>query len=712
MTERYGHYKVIRKIGEGAMGKVFEGLDEELNMRVALKVLSPAIMADKENLTRFEREARAAANLKHPNIAHVFFVGHTNEGVPFYAMEYIDGIAMSDIIAKKMRVTGLQKITLMQQTLAALKFSADKGVMHRDVKPGNVMIESEGGAKLVDFGIAKLTQTDENLTATGMALGTPKYISPEQASGKAIDFHADMYSLGVTFFELVTGIAPYKSETAIGLIMMHIKEPIPDITSLNPQYPRSLGRIIERMMAKSPKERYPSYSDIIAELDAVVVNETDFVESEWTFCDDCGFTTRLKDDEHCSRCGASIEPPSREEVFMQVKLLGFSQLEGKAKVIEYMKQTTGRSANAIRMILRNLPLTLAPKIEFEKAKELQRRFYEMGAEIELQKVATRKVKMGVGRPRLKLEATGRYGLMTSPTTSKGPISLKKKRPVLLWGGIAAILVGLAAVGLTMFSGFPGFSSSSDSVSSSAPVAKKSAPVAEAQRARKAAPAADLGAALNYTTSAGRCHFEATGLEDDSLLIDLGKLCEQDLYKILTDLNLSDIDRMSFFVDGTKDFSTMVTSFGMDVPESAGVIPLYAQWMRMDKKETQATLAALIVRRIVRQLGEETAPRWLETGLSLAMMNRLVPNLYKPRELLMEAEGYREFGEWDQTLKRGDARAHAQAASFVSYLADNYEFSATLNLVRSIGQGEDEETAFKRIFLQERADLLSSWYHQL
>ena len=711
MSERYGHYKVIKKIGEGAMGKVFEGLDEELNMRVALKVLSPAIMSDKENLTRFEREARAAANLKHPNIAHVFFVGRTAEGVPFYAMEFIDGIPMSDLIVKKMRMTGLQKITLMQQTLAALKFSSDKGVMHRDVKPGNVMIEAEGGAKLVDFGIAKLTQTDENLTATGMALGTPKYISPEQASGKAIDFHADMYSLGVTFYELITGVAPYTSETAIGLIMKHIKDPIPDLVALNPQFPRSLGRIVERMMAKSPKERYPSYSDIIAELDAIVINEKDFVDSEWTYCDDCGVVTRLKDEEHCSRCGASIEPPSREEVFMQVKLLGFSQLEAKAKVIEYMKQTTGRSAEAIRMILRNLPLTLTPKIEFEKAKELQRRFYEMGAEIELQKVSSRKVKMGKGRPKLELETSGRYGMMTSPTTGNTSVSLKKKRPILLYGGLAVVLVILAIVGFSLMDNSP--VSEKNAPQKQATIVKTPLPVT--QKVTKQVPkqpSTETGNLLQYTTSAGRCHFEATGLENDGLLIDLGKLCEQNLYKMLTALNLSDIERLSFFVDGTKDFSTMVTTFGLDIPESSGTIPVYGQWMHTDKKEAQATLAALVARRIVRQIGGDATPRWLECGLSLTLMEKVVPNQYQPRKLLMEGQGYREFDEWDRTLIRGDARAHAQAASFVTYLADNYEFSAVLDLVRSIGRGEDEEASFKRIFIQERNELLSNWYHQL
>ena len=185
------------------MGAIYRAIDDSLDLQVAVKMLNPRLAEDKEILKRFEREARSAAKLQHPNIAHVFYSGR-HKGLPFFVMEYVDGVPVSEIIEKRYRVTGGKMIEIIRNVATALSYAEQFGIIHRDIKPSNIMLTSRTETvKLVDFGLAKDIHDQTDITLTGYTIGTPNYLAPELGRGKTADFRSDMYALGVTFFELL-----------------------------------------------------------------------------------------------------------------------------------------------------------------------------------------------------------------------------------------------------------------------------------------------------------------------------------------------------------------------------------------------------------------------------------------------------------------------------------------------------------------------------
>jgi serine/threonine-protein kinase len=264
---QFGAYEVLEELGSGGMGKVYRAKNVTLERIVALKTLSPFLSSDEGFVQRFLKEARVAARLNHPNIVQIYDFGCV-EGIHYLAMEYVDGETLRALL-KRGRFSERDAILVIRQAIRALGVAHAIGIVHRDVKPDNLMLTSRGELKLVDLGIAKRVDEDQGqgLTQTGQAVGTPHYISPEQIRGlKDLDARSDIYSLGATFYHLVTGQAPYKGTSGALVMSMHLTAPLPDPRQFEPSLSDGLCRVLRKMMAKDPAERYPDVAALDRDL--------------------------------------------------------------------------------------------------------------------------------------------------------------------------------------------------------------------------------------------------------------------------------------------------------------------------------------------------------------------------------------------------------------------------------------------------------------
>lgn len=273
-------YTIIEQIGLGGMAVVYRARDEKLGRDVTFKVLREEHLSDNEFIKRFNVEARAAASLSHPNIVSVYDVGNDGD-IYFIVMEYIDGCTLKDLINRKAPFSNQEVISISLQVASALEHAHANGIIHRDIKPQNILVSSSGKVKVTDFGIARAASST---TTSGEAMGSVQYFSPEQAKGGFVDAKSDIYSLGIMMFEMITGTLPFDGETPVALAMKHIKEPLPDILKLNPNASESLIKIINKATQKRPYARYQSASQLIADLKAAL-------------SDDSGKFVSIKDEE-------------------------------------------------------------------------------------------------------------------------------------------------------------------------------------------------------------------------------------------------------------------------------------------------------------------------------------------------------------------------------------------------------------------------------
>ncbi len=255
-----GTLTIIRLLGSGGMADVYEALDNRLGRHVAVKVLPQEYSRNQDFIMRFEREVKASAALSHPNIVTVFEFG-SEDSLNYYTMRLLNGGDLRDRITKGMTIVDV--LTTMRGVLQAFQHAHSRGFVHRDVKPENIMYDEQGTPTLTDFGIAKVLDSQTQMTQTGMAVGTPRYISPEQATGKPVDGRSDLYSLGCILYEMLTGSSPYKAETPIATIFQHVNEPIP---VLDDEY-SNFQPLLEKLMAKSPETRMQSADDALAYID-------------------------------------------------------------------------------------------------------------------------------------------------------------------------------------------------------------------------------------------------------------------------------------------------------------------------------------------------------------------------------------------------------------------------------------------------------------
>jgi serine/threonine-protein kinase len=272
-TEIAGRYQVVQKLGAGAFGTVYKAKDKILGRMVAIKTirmegLAAAAAGVEEMVARFEREARVSAQLKHPNIVTIYDVGLSN-GLSYLAMEFIDGVGLDKIIAQAGKLPVDRAASIGAQVAEGLDFAHKNGVVHRDIKPANIMIEAGDRVKVTDFGIAKATDSGEHLTVTGSLLGTPSYMSPEQARGQELDGRSDLFSVGCLLYEMVTGRKAFRGDSITALLFKIITEEPPPLRENDPEIPDELERIILKALSKAPETRYTSGAELAADLTAL-----------------------------------------------------------------------------------------------------------------------------------------------------------------------------------------------------------------------------------------------------------------------------------------------------------------------------------------------------------------------------------------------------------------------------------------------------------
>ncbi|MGH2626686.1 MAG: serine/threonine-protein kinase [Anaerolineales bacterium] len=269
--ERLGSYQLIEQVGSGGMATVYRAVDSRSGAERAVKILSPSIGSDEQFVRRFRREGRLLARLKHPNIVPVVDYGETGQ-VFYLVMPFIEGETLQRKLVHR-RFSEAEIRRWIRQAAAALDFAHQRGVIHRDVKPSNILVDKDGNAYLTDFGLARLAESSGSLTGS-LLLGTPAYVSPEQARSDGIDARTDQYSLGVILFQLVTGRLPFETDTPMATVMKHMREAPPQPRSLNPDLPPAAEKVILKCLAKNPGDRFPTVGEAARTFEAALDGAT------------------------------------------------------------------------------------------------------------------------------------------------------------------------------------------------------------------------------------------------------------------------------------------------------------------------------------------------------------------------------------------------------------------------------------------------------
>ncbi len=262
-----GRYELEEVVGHGGMSSVYRAHDSLLERYVALKVLHQQYNEDEDFVERFKREARSVAQLQHPNIVTVIDRGE-EDGRQYIVFEFIDGENLKELVVRKGRLAVRDALEIAVEVAQGLAFAHEHGLVHRDVKPQNVLLNGDGHAKVTDFGIARSLDVEHGVTQTGTVLGTSNYIAPEQASGEPVDAHTDVYSLGIVLYEMLTGEVPFPGENFVAVAMKHIQEPSPNVLDVRGDVPLQVAEMVDRALKKDPEHRFPTMNAFAAEIEA------------------------------------------------------------------------------------------------------------------------------------------------------------------------------------------------------------------------------------------------------------------------------------------------------------------------------------------------------------------------------------------------------------------------------------------------------------
>ncbi len=288
-----GQFRIVKRIGSGGMGSVYQAEQPEMNRSVAIKILHPRYLSRSDLVSRFRREARAMSHLSHPNTARVFLYGQLDDGACYFVMEYLEGRNLAQVVRAEGPMSPERAIPIMTQVCGALDEAHQAGIIHRDLKPENIFLTVQGGIedypKVLDFGLAKVTEKQMApgsmiLTREGMVFGTPEFMSPEQARGQKLDPRSDIYSLGIIMYELLTGKLPFDARQSIEFIQLHVNEPPIPLSQRVPGQPFSpeLEAVVMKALAKDPGDRYSTAQEFGAALEATLraQQSTDLVVQE------------------------------------------------------------------------------------------------------------------------------------------------------------------------------------------------------------------------------------------------------------------------------------------------------------------------------------------------------------------------------------------------------------------------------------------------
>ena len=670
---KLAHYTLLEPLGSGAMASVWLGCDEQLNMNVAIKVLSPKILSDPGNLARFEQEARAAANLRHPNIAHVFFIGRTEENLPFYAMEYIDGVSLADVVDQRMSFTGSQVLAVLIQAARALQCAAENKILHRDVKPSNIMIARRGAVKLVDFGLAKFFGGDLNITRPGVAVGTPAYLSPELAQGEQGDFRADMYSLGISAYELLAGQPPFRADSPMNVLVKHVQDPLPALQGFCPRAPRELSRILERMLAKTPDERYPSYSTLIADFMRLAEARPDFLATRYAKCATCGKVEPLDRDGQCLGCNPEGAVRASEELY-GVAITQFNDQTAKRRVHEWMLRTTNRPPEVVTRLLDNVPVLLASRLQNDMAQRLLAKIEFMGAKAELRASGMRVLR--ADDPHKPLEAENLRDLQNASTlpVGSGESQVTVKRESFLgpkpwaWLFAAALLLGSLSAVIYSLNTSPQF----------APDDSEGHWVLELR-----------------TPPVFKPTVVPMGPLDPWVVQALQSQLSNQLRELYTLFKLYPKQPLVWILDGLAPFEEVQASWGLLPLTDSGPARLPLAGLSATESKLPKVLRAQAALALLNAEGGARLPLWLKVGLASGFGGNS-PGAWPKGSL----------GELSLALQEKQPEAFVQAAAFVEFLKTRFGQAKLLDYLARLQANENPNPLEIKIFGKTLASLLA------
>ncbi len=310
-------YQIIKSIGEGGMANVYLAYDTILDRNVAVKVLRGDLAQDEKFVRRFQREALSASSLNHPNIVEVYDVGEDN-GSYYIVMEYIEGKHLKELIKKRGKLTVSEVIDIMSQICDGLAVAHDSYIVHRDIKPQNIMILDSGLVKITDFGIAMALNSTQ-LTQTNSVMGSVHYLPPEQASGRGSTMQSDIYSMGILMYELLTGKLPFRGENAVEIALKQLKEPIPNLKEILPELPNSIVNIVKRATAKNPKNRYADAREMLEDIKTAMDDtraDEKIIEFEFPEIEESDKKSKAKNQEK----SAEKKEEQKEEIVVSKKV--------------------------------------------------------------------------------------------------------------------------------------------------------------------------------------------------------------------------------------------------------------------------------------------------------------------------------------------------------------------------------------------------------
>jgi eukaryotic-like serine/threonine-protein kinase len=327
MLERIGNCRIVDEVASGGMAVVYRAIQDSLNRTVAIKALKTSVAAEQQLVVRFQREAQSLANLQHENIIHVYDF-HEERGALFIVMEYVEGIDLYDLLEKCGRIPYDVAAIIAMQVARALDYIHFRGIVHRDVKPANIMVSRQGGVKVMDFGIARDKTFADDLTEAGTGIGTPSYMSPEQILGDKLDPRSDLFSLGIVLYQMCTGRKPFIEDEEKSVMHKIRLEKYESPRKLNPDIPRELERIMARCMQKQPRDRWRSAQDMVMALERFLAKhvEMNYHARLVLFLRNQNVISKLEADEYLSPAvgGAGLDLVSQKNrAARQVARRGF-----------------------------------------------------------------------------------------------------------------------------------------------------------------------------------------------------------------------------------------------------------------------------------------------------------------------------------------------------------------------------------------------------
>ena len=326
-------YEIIRAIGEGGMANVYLGYDTILDRNVAIKVLRGDLSNDEIFVRRFQREALSASSLAHQNIVEMYDVGE-DDGVYYIVMEYVDGKTLKQLLKKRGTLTLSEAIDIMSQLTDGMAHAHDSYIIHRDLKPQNIMIKDDGQIKITDFGIAMALNSTQ-LTQTNSVMGSVHYLPPEQASGKGCTIKSDIYSMGIIFYELLTGSLPFRGDNAVEIALKHMREPLPSLRDTNNAIPQSIENIIRKSTAKNPKNRYDSarsmHEDLLTALNDERMDEEVY---QYKYPENESEAKRAKAKENDNKEDKESKQEKKEEIISDLSADDFTDSEKKGNILK------------------------------------------------------------------------------------------------------------------------------------------------------------------------------------------------------------------------------------------------------------------------------------------------------------------------------------------------------------------------------------------